>query len=330
MLLAACGEDVPPTFGPNPTSLPTLEPPPTINYGHMPTLDFAPLWIAAENLYFARQPLRKQPRLANDHDNMTAILLTGEVAIAAGPLGVGFFEALDDGQELVILASMTTLGDPSAVPVLTSAGAGGVGSMAELEGQRVGLPRGGVYRYLLAQALATADLTLEDVEVGEYSERQLQSGLAQGQFAAVLLPEARAAQAEEDGVAVVLSENYLPDGMQFAYIYTTRAYLEAEPENVSAFLAGMLMGCRDMAGELWYTERNLSIFRLYTAASMEALQATRPFGCEVDGAVDAADVEALRDFYVEQGLLSQTVDVTEIIDTSALERAVQSLTGQQP
>jgi NitT/TauT family transport system substrate-binding protein len=130
----------------------------TVGMGIQPWLGYGPWYIAQENGYFEDEGVDVEvTNFMNDAD-MTAAFAADriQVANAASHSALQFIEqGLDVSIVLLLDASLT------ADAILTD---GSIGSVADLEGQRVAFEEGSVSNLLLGYALRENGLTLDDVD----------------------------------------------------------------------------------------------------------------------------------------------------------------------
>jgi NitT/TauT family transport system substrate-binding protein len=148
----------------------------TVGLGFIPSVQFAQFYLAAEAGYYEAAGL--DVTFQNKIDPQLITLL-GQGAIDVGMAdGTSLVPAVSQG--IPVSYGMTVYAAfPSVVFTLAESGIDGV---ADLAGKRIGVPGPFGSSWIMLQALlASADLTVDDVEVEWYPEFGQAQGLAQGQ-----------------------------------------------------------------------------------------------------------------------------------------------------
>jgi ABC-type nitrate/sulfonate/bicarbonate transport system substrate-binding protein len=155
--------------------------------------------------------------------------------------------------------------------------------------------------------------------------------LESGALDAAMLGEPLASQAEQNGIAVRLVDNFISD-FQPTFVWVNPGFAEEHPEIVVGFVTAYLQACRDISGDDWASEENLSLLEEATGVPAEVIAASSRTYCEPNGEIDVADLEALQAFFAERGLLEyeEPLDINTYIDTSYVEQALEELGPYEP
>jgi ABC-type nitrate/sulfonate/bicarbonate transport system substrate-binding protein len=332
-LLAACGGDSDPLIvTPAQDALIPDVVPTYIRLANSNTMADAPLLIALERALFSAETLEPELQLGIEDQNLIDLLTSGAVEIALGPIGPAFFNALQAGQDLKIIGPLSRAEAPLAMALMVSRERferGEVTDVAGLAGQTIGMAHGGFSEYLLGKALESGGLTLDDVEIEFTSDRRLRTRLERGLIGGALIGEPEAAEALAAGQAVTLGEDYLP-GYTASFAVTTGAYLTSNADTVSRFFRVLYTACEHMLGDAFFDDRNLTTYRLYHGTDAALLAQMRPYTCSIEGGVEATEIEALQQFYLDNDMLNLTaaLDIGPLIDDAlAREAAAATFEG---
>jgi NitT/TauT family transport system substrate-binding protein len=325
-LLAACGGD---TDDPDPTSTPevsTGELTP-VTVGNVPVLIYAPVMVALEKGYFADQGLDVTLAPLAGGADMVTLTANGDFDIGIGGAGPAFFNAIDRGIELDIIAPLHFERPPQSTPLVVSRERfenGEITDVADLEGLRVSVNARGATEYWLDQALRTADLTIEDIDLQTLPFPDVPAALESGALDGAMLGEPLATRAVQEGLVSILAEDFISD-FQPTFVWVNPQFAEENRDVVVAFLAAYLQASRDMIGETWDSEENLQILEEYTSVTPELIRESSRSYWEPNGEIRAQDLTTIQEFFAERGLLEyeEMIDPDEIIDRSYVEEALE-------
>lgn len=190
LIVAACtgagaGSSAPATASPgasagtssDPSSAPASTTPValTVGLGYIPSVQFAPFYVADQQGWYAEAGLQVEFQNKIDPDLIT---LVGQGAIDVG-IGDGTSVIPAVGQGIPIRYLATVYGkSPNIVFAKASSG---ITSAADLAGRRVGTPGQFGSGWIMLQALlGSANLTVEDVEIVEYPDFTQRAAVEQG------------------------------------------------------------------------------------------------------------------------------------------------------
>jgi NitT/TauT family transport system substrate-binding protein len=327
VLLTACGgnDDDDPTPTPA-VSEPELT---TITVGNIPVLIFAPVMIALEKGYFAEQGLDvRLENLAGGAD-MVTLTATGEFDIGIGGTGPAFFNAIDRGIDLKIIAPLHFERPPQATPLVVSREryeSGELTTIEDLRGLRVSVNARGATEYWLDQALRKGGLTIDDVDLQTLPFPDVAAALTSGALDAAMLGEPLATRALQEDFITILDDDFISD-FQPTFVWVNPEFAEENRDLVVAFLVAFLQASRDMIGDDWDSDENLSILEEYTGVSPDLIREASRSYWEPNGDIRAQDLTALQEFFGERGLLEfdDLIDPEELIDRSFVEEAIEQL-----
>jgi NitT/TauT family transport system substrate-binding protein len=298
-----------------------------VQIGFVPVLIYGPVMIAHDKDYFRAQGIDSELQSLAGGADMVTLTANGDFDIGIGGAGPAFFNAINRGIELTVIAPLHFERSPQATPLMVAKeryDSGELDSVEDLEGLRVSVNARGATEYWLDQALRKGGLTIEDVELQELAFSDVPAALASGALDAAMLGEPLATQAERDGVAVRLVDDFATD-FQPTFVYVNPDFAEENPELVVGFLAGFLQGCRDLLADDWASAENLDFLNRQTRVPVDLIEEAARTYCEPNGEIDVADLETLQEFFAERGLLDyeEMLDVESFIERSYAEEALE-------
>lgn len=238
----------------------------------------------------------------------THAIAAGELQIASVLGGTSAILANANGADVVVMGAYARA--PRAYFVM--AAEGGPADVAALRGKKVAGPKGTVLNQLLAAALATEGMSLEDVEYLNMDLPTARAALLSGQVDAATLAGANATQVEAAKGHVIV------DGAGLiaptTVIGTSRAFADAHPELVEAYFAAHRKALAFMAE---HPEEALAIAAEDQGIGIE--EARRQFALyDFDPRMTEADVANLaadQDFMVAAGMLEadRVIDIREAL-----------------
>lgn len=300
-----------------------------VQVGYVPVLIYGPVILAHEKGYFQTRGIDSELQSLTGGADMVTLTASGEFDFGIGGAGPAFFNAINRGVELSVIAPLHFERDPQATPLMVSKerfDSGELDSVEKLEGLSVSVNARGATEYWLDQALRTGGLTIEDIDLRELGFGDVSAALEAGAIDAAMLGEPLATQAEQQGIAVRLVDGFISD-FQPTFVYVNPEYAEENSELVTSFVAAFLEGCRDLSGDNWNSSENLDVLNAQTQVPVELIEESARTYCEPNGEVDAGNLQTLQEFFAERGLLDyeEMMDVESFIDSSYAEQAVEQI-----
>jgi NitT/TauT family transport system substrate-binding protein len=315
-----------------PTAARPAREPVTVHVGFIPSLAYAPLYLAHEKGYYRERGV--EVNLEPGAGSPTAQLGAGQLQLAGLGFDAAFFNARARGIELRVILPVSGIqpSEPSTSPLVLRKELwdnGTVRSVADLKGRKVaqnGTSTGST-QYMLSLALAKAGLTLNDVELVQgLNFADIPQALAQGGIDASALSEPFLTLSLERNIAVVLSEDHAP-GVQANGIAVNGAFAHANPEAVVDFAVAYLRGARDLYGEGRNKPENLAIIEKYTKVPAATVARTRHSYADPNGGLYTDSLLAMQEFIFANTAveLPEPLKLEEIVDPTYARRAVEIL-----
>jgi NitT/TauT family transport system substrate-binding protein len=166
------------------TDLPNIGP---IKIGYLPTTGNTPIFVAQEKGYFAEQGLEVELVSFQSGTEMIALLSTGHLDLGVGDGGVGMFNALGSELPIKIAAGFIQLPEDNENPTLFIVvrkelfDSGEVVEVSDLAGRKLAMNAlRGVGEFMVAEALAQANLSTDDIETVVLPLPEISPALANG------------------------------------------------------------------------------------------------------------------------------------------------------
>ncbi len=316
---------------------PTPTPAPTkITVGYMPTIAWAPTFVAIERGYFAEEGLEVEPQRFQSGALMMAPVATGELDVASGQNSPGLFNALAQGMDIKVVGAQGSVGtDHNGITVLVRKDlfdSGEVDTIAELRGRKGATNVLQAFGdYFWAMALAKEGLTLDDIELVAMPFPEVPAAFENKAIDASILPEPLGVRAVGMGVATVLfpGDEALPE-VQVNDIFFGKNILLDNPDVGKRFMVAFLKGARDLQGDQWKSEENLNAISKYTGIEVEVLKKLPDkslYFWNPNGEPNVESIMDMQQFYLDQGYLeySELLPVEKLYDSSFAEYALEQL-----
>lgn len=324
--IAGCGPAA------TPTSAPT-EAPTKITFVYSPYTDYAPFFVAEDKGYFDQmgvdvELVPKGGATAETYQMMAA----GEVTAGGSTWGCSFFNAVKQGTMVSIIAPMATmpLTGKSPSPLMVSKKAydsGEVTTVADLKGQKVGIPGpGGFGEYSVMLALKAAGLSIDDVELVNLGPPETGPAMENGSVVASWTIEPFSTFLEREGMAVVLSSDHAK-GVELGFLAFSSDFVKANPEATARFTAAYLKANSELAAGGWNDPVIRAIVEKYTELPGDVLSAVGLTVRSEDGSIDLDSVRDQEAYCRERGNLEYEgeLDLDSIYSTDVLKRAIELL-----
>ena len=317
----------------SPTSFEPVEIPPVelpadaqeVNIGYLPILIYAPIYVALEKGYYAERGLDVRTTPMNSGTDLAVMVSTNDLQIALSGVGPAFWNGIDTGLPLTIIAPGHEEGNPVATPMMVGAESE-ITSVDQLAGKRVSVNAPGATEYWLDAALRTGGLTIGDVDLQYLAFPDAVTALASNALDAAMIGEPLATKAVQDGTAKILTNDFDVANVQVTAVFSNNDWVDGNTEAASNFVAGYLQACRDLV-DAPNDPLNLTIINKYTTVPMELIAASGRPTYQENGDVQVDNLVMLQEFFMERELMmfDEPIDPNGVIRQDVIDAAVESL-----
>ena len=300
-----------------------------VTVGYTPVSIFAPMFVAYEKGYFAEQGLDVTLEALPGGADMVSLTATGEFDAGLGGVGPAYWNAIDQGFPITIIAPGHGEGSPVASPLMISTEAcesGEITRISDLEGKRVAVNSPGATELWLDTALRSDGLTINDVDLQYIPFPDAVAALDSGALDAAIIGEPLATQAENDGIAVRIASDFDVQQYQPTMIFANDEFLANNPEAATGLVTAYLQASRDL-NENFNDPVHLAIIEEYTGVPAELVAESIKPVYPVDGEIDLDSISTLQSFFHERELLEydDDLDPADLVDTSFVDDARERL-----
>jgi NitT/TauT family transport system substrate-binding protein len=288
----------------------------------VPSVPAASTLIAEEKGYFRAAGLDVKIERIDSMGKAVAFLAANHVQVAQGGLNAGIFNAM--GQGLPVILALDGGSTPLYHKIVVRRGLEDrIKTPADLKGRTIGLSApGSTSMYELALTLASAGLTLKDVEVKHLAFSQMATALANGALdAALAVAPFTALIVERDiGTPWIDPEaGYIKPLPMTSVAYVVNTDWAAQnPDVARRLMLALARGSRDYCQAYHHGPNRgemLDVLMKHRIATDRALldrmdwQARNP-----DGAFSLASVTDIQAFFKREGVIDKTAPADHLID----------------
>lgn len=293
--------------------------------GYMPLSIYAPIYVAYEKGYYAKEGLDVELQSFTNGTDMTVLTATNKLNIGLTGVGPAFWNAASQDLPLKIIAPGHSEGSPVASPLMISKKAcedGSIKSVADLKGKKVSVNAPGATELWLGKALETGGLTIADVNLQYLTFPDAVTALDSGALDAAIVGEPVATKAEQDGLAVRLLSDFPVQGIWPTMVFGNENWLKSNPDAAVGFVRAYLKAAHDLNTN-FNDPMNLAIINKYTNVSPELIAESIKPVYSTDGAIDLKSLDQLQSFFSGRGLLDydKPIDPASLVDSQYVNRA---------
>jgi NitT/TauT family transport system substrate-binding protein len=261
------------------------------------------------------------------------LLASGQIDVALAGVTAALFNLVQRGVLIKLVAPADTYyPDASTVFLMVRPdllARGEIRDYGDLAGHRVAVPvRGAFIHYLLALALRRAELDLDAVEVVELPFADMNVALASGAVSAAIQTEPLATLAVDQGIAAKWrAAGEIRPGLIGGWYFYSPDLLGRRRDVGERWMVAYLEGVREYDALLLRPggrEEIAATLSRYTAVSDPNLYARMSLPTfSANGDVDLALLDEQRRWYVEQGSVPASVDLSQAVDLGFAEQAAR-------
>ena len=305
----------------------TAEPeePIKLNVALLPFMSHAPLFFAQAQGYYAEQGLEVEFQDIRGPEASVALGL-GDLDVVASILGVSMFALMENDENVKIVAGKgyvaptgCTVNGLIARKDLVDGGE--LDSVAQLEGRTIAMDPTNLEGYYMEQLLATAGLTLEDIEFADLpSPPSEMEALGSGAIDLSASSEPWITRTNMAGNTVTWNDysEQIP-GFQFAVLLFGPNLLNDNPDAGRRFMTAYVKAIQQY--NLGKTERNMELMVEFSGLEQDLLEQICWPTFRDDGSINLESVLDFQDWIFDQGLVETVLSGDRIWDASFVEAA---------
>jgi len=278
----------------------------TLSVGALPLVDFAPLFYADSQGYFAEGGLDVTVEVVQGGPVAAQLLLAGDIQISYNNW-LSVSAAIANGAPLVVVANGTYLGDGQGGVFVTEASS--IESLFDLDGKTVATNTVGNVGDITIEALI-ADAGFDiDVDYVEVAFPEIIPAIESGAVDAGFLTEPFTTFAVQSGLRSI-ADPYTgrAQNLPIAGYVSTKQFAAENPNSITAFREAIERATRDLAGD----EALLRAFIPQYSSVPEAAAAALVLPLYQD-TLRTADLQRAADLMFELGFLEVRLDMTEYV-----------------
>lgn len=276
----------------------------TLTGGYVPSTLFAPVFAAVDRGYFESAGLSVTLTPVVAGQDALALLATGRLDFIAAGLSAAFYNGIARGLDVRFVGStgyQPRHGHPSALMLRSDLS--DVRGVGDLRGKRIAWNggAGATSAYYVARILRVAGLQLADIETADISVPDQGIAFERKAIDAAFTATPATEAFIEQKLARFLAAP--PAGISATGIFFGPSLL-GSPERARLALEACRRGAADVAGDAYYSHRNLATFAKYTHQPVEVLQRGARYDYEPDLRIDQVTLEDMQREFLVQHILT--------------------------
>ncbi len=212
--------------------------PTTIRVALLPVLDVLPMVVAQEEGLYEKHGLIVEIIPVSSAPERDQLIASGQTDAIMNELTSVMFLNQEKIQVQAVRYARTATADQALFSIMAGKDSG-ITDVQGLKGQPIGISQGTVIEYLTDRLLTAEGFTAADinyVSVPKIPDRM--SLLSSGELKAATLPEPFVTLSKQEGAVTALDDTTHPE-YSFSIITFSKAFIDANPEAVKAFLAAV-------------------------------------------------------------------------------------------
>ena len=310
-----------------------------VKVGALKLTSSAPLFIGVEKGFFKAYGIEPELVFFQAAAPIATALATGQLDVGATGLTAALYNIVLGGEKMWIVADKGREwpGYPlTAITVQKELWDGGLRSVADLKGKRIGITQlGSTFHYQLGNVLEKHGLSLSDVRIVPLQAMGAALEALRGkQVEAIVLPQPFPSRAEVDGFGKILAWG----GDLFPWQTATVFYsdqLARDRTKATNFMKGYVKAARFYYDNVLlqkdgriapgpHYDEIVGITAKYVGASPAVVKVGFPYQ-DRNGRLWVADVEKQMAWWHKNGFMKSILPLKQIVDTSFLEAAIKSV-----
>jgi NitT/TauT family transport system substrate-binding protein len=288
-------------------------------------------FITMDRGYFAAEGIELEYEPIQVTSEAIAHVASGTLDLAIATVGAAVLNSFSRGLEIRILSGVhgNPPSGPGGDPMIARKDlydAGLIRDATGLKGRRVAGNSLGVFtEYAINGAMATAGLSIDDVEFVAVPFPDIPNALANQHVDAAFVPEPAATAAMERGVAVQIIPEFLR-GAQITVLVAGPTFMR-DRAVAEGFMRAYIRGLRDLASEGWNSPSVAQSIERYTRVPAATAMKILPEYADPDGRINWDSLMDQQRFYMRRGYLnySELIDLPRFGEDGPRQAALASL-----
>jgi NitT/TauT family transport system substrate-binding protein len=306
--------------------------PQTIVVGEVPSVPAAAIYLAVEKGYFKEAGVQVDLETIESSSTAMALLAGNRMQVVGGGVAPNYWNGLASG--LPIILALERASSPLYHDVLIRKDlVGKIKTVADLKGRPVAeVSPGSSALYEVGQVLASAGLTLKDIDIKYIPFTQMGTALANGAVDAAfeVPPFGAIVAARGEGVKWIDPENYikvLPTS--FVGYFANTDWIKANPETAKKFFLAIVKGSRDFCQAYHHGPNRAEVvdvmFKYKVGTDRDQLDKMDWQARSPNGRFNIPSVLDLQDWFSKEGIVKAKFPAERLIDSEYAAYAEKSL-----
>ncbi|HWE75799.1 MAG TPA: ABC transporter substrate-binding protein [Stellaceae bacterium] len=298
----------------------------------VPSVPAAAIYLAVEKGYFKDAGLQVDLQNIESSSTAMALLASNRVQAVGGGVAPNYWNALASG--LPVILALERASSPLYHDVLIRKDlVGKIKTPADLKGRPVAeVSPGSSALYEVGQVLASAGLTLKDIDVKYIPFTQMGTALANGAVDAAfeVPPFGAIVAARGEGVKWIDPENYikvLPT--TFVGYFANTDWIKDNPDAAKKFFAAIVRGSRDFCQAYHHGPNRAEVvdvmFKYKVGTDRDQLDKMDWQARSPNGRFNIPSVLDLQDWFFKEGIIKQKFPAERLIDSQYADYAEKTL-----
>jgi len=304
----------------------------TVIVGEVPSVPAAAIYLAVEKGYFKEAGVEVDLETIETSSTAMALLASNRMQVVGGGVAPNYWNGLASG--LPIILALERASSPLYHDVLIRKElVGKIKTVADLKGRPVAeVSPGSSALYEVGQVLASAGLTLKDIDVKYIPFTQMGTALANGAVDAAfeVPPFGAIVAARGEGVKWIDPENYikvLPTS--FVGYFANTDWIKANPDTAKKFFLAIAKGSRDFCQAYHHGPNRAEVvdvmFKYKVGTDRDQLDKMDWQARSPNGRFNVPSVLDLQDWFFKEGIIKQKFPAERLIDTEYADNAEKTL-----
>ncbi|MGB8267901.1 MAG: ABC transporter substrate-binding protein [Candidatus Velthaea sp.] len=285
-----------------------------LTVGYVPSTLFAPLFVAAEKGYLRDAGFTANLLPVVAGQDSVALTAQGQLDFVAAAMSAAFFNAVNRGFEVRIVAStgyQPHKGHPTALMAREDLYEAGLHDAGGLRGKTVGWigGAGAASQYYVARILRTFGMILKDINGQNIANPDQEIALERKAIDAVFTSAPFPEVFTEKKLARIIGS--VQPGISASGIFFGPNLLHA-PDSARSVMTALRKAAAEIVGPGYYAPENLAAYAKYTKQPLEILAHADRYDFKADLRIDQATVIDMQRVFIDQGILTYKSPINEV------------------